>query len=42
MNLSQTPFHYGAAYYPELWEESAIEKDIAHMKEVSINCVRIA
>ena len=33
--------YLGAAYYPELWEEAEIEKDIARMKEAGLNCVRI-
>jgi len=41
MKISQTPFHYGVAYYPELWDESCIDQDIVHMKETGINCVRI-
>ena len=39
--ITQTPFHYGAAYYPELWGEKQIAEDIAHMKKVGINCVRM-
>lgn len=34
--------YLGAAYYPELWEEAEIEKDIARMKEAGLNCVRVA
>ena len=33
--------YLGAAYYPELWDESEIEKDIARCKEVGVNCLRI-
>ena len=33
--------YLGAAYYPELWEEDEIEKDIARMKEAGLNCVRV-
>ena len=33
--------YLGAAYYPELWESSEQEKDIARMKELGINAVRI-
>ena len=32
----------GAAYYPEMWEESEVEKDIVRMKEAGINTVRVA
>ncbi len=31
----------GAAYYPELWEESEIEKDIQRCKDLGINVLRI-
>ena len=34
-------FYIGAAYYPEVWKESEEEKDIARMKELGVNCVRI-
>ena len=34
--------YLGAAYYPELWEEEEIEKDIARIKEAGLNCVRVA
>ena len=33
--------YLGTAYYPELWEEEEIEKDIARIKEAGLNCVRI-
>lgn len=33
--------YLGAAYYPELWEESELEKDIARCKELGVNCLRI-
>ncbi len=33
--------YIGAAYYPEMWEESEIEKDIQRCKETGINCLRI-
>ena len=31
----------GAAYYPEMWDENEVEKDIARMKEAGVNCVRV-
>lgn len=31
----------GAAYYPEMWDESEVEKDIVRMKEAGVNCVRV-
>ena len=33
--------YLGAAYYPELWDEEELEKDIARCKEVGMNCLRI-
>ncbi len=33
--------YLGAAYYPELWDESELEKDIARCKELGVNCLRI-
>lgn len=32
--------YYGAALYPELWDETVIEKDIKHMKDLGMNLVR--
>ena len=32
----------GAAYYPEMWEESEVEKDIVRMRESGVNTVRVA
>lgn len=34
--------YFGAAYYPEVWDESEIDKDIAKMHEAGLNCMRIA
>jgi beta-galactosidase GanA len=34
--------YFGAAYYPEVWDWSEIDKDIAHMKELNMNVVRMA
>lgn len=31
----------GAAYYPELWPEGDVDRDIAEMKRIGINVVRI-
>lgn len=31
----------GAAYYPELWDEREIEKDILRCKELGVNTLRI-
>ncbi len=33
--------YIGAAYYPELWDEREIEKDIVRCKETGVNCLRI-
>lgn len=33
--------YHGAAYYPELWPDSQIDEDIAIMREVGINVVRM-
>lgn len=38
----QDKLYYGAAYYPELWDASAIDKEIPLMKQAGINVVRIA
>ena len=34
--------YLGVAYYPEDWPESELDKDIARMKEIGINVIRIA
>lgn len=36
------PPYLGAAYYPEDWDESEIDKDIQRMKGLGVNAVRIA
>jgi beta-galactosidase len=33
--------YHGAAYYPELWPEADIDRDIAGMRKLGINVVRI-
>ena len=33
--------YIGAAYYPELWDESEVEKDIERCKNLNINTLRI-
>lgn len=35
------PLHHGVAYYPELWPESDIERDIVEMKKLGINMARM-
>ena len=34
--------YHAVAYYPELWDESFIQSDIKYMKQMGINCVRMA
>ncbi len=36
-----TQLYHGAAYYPELWPESDVDRDIVEMKKLGINVVRI-
>ena len=33
--------YIGAAYYPELWDKSEIDRDIKLMKEYGMNCMRV-
>ena len=33
--------YIGAAYYPEMWDESEVDRDITRMKELGVNCVRV-
>jgi len=33
--------YVGAAYYPEIWDDSEIEKDIVRCKELGINTLRV-
>lgn len=33
--------YIGAAYYPELWEESEVDKDVVRCKELGVNCLRV-
>jgi beta-galactosidase len=33
--------YHGACYYPELWPESDVDRDIAEMKRVGLNVVRL-
>ena len=42
MDLKRNKIYHGAAYYPELWDESYIDSDIAYMKELGINVARMA
>ena len=35
------PPYIGAAYYPEMWPAEAVDGEIAKMKELGVNCVRV-
>ncbi|MBE7087698.1 MAG: beta-galactosidase, partial [Clostridiales bacterium] len=39
--MLKNKLYHGAAYYPELWDESTYEADVKHMKELGINVVRM-
>lgn len=39
--IGSQKLYYGAAYYPEVWSESEIDKDIAKMKELNMNVMRM-
>ncbi|MDB5321456.1 MAG: beta-galactosidase [Phycisphaerales bacterium] len=39
--VSPSPLYIGAAWQPELWPEDQWALDVARMKEVGINCVRL-
>lgn len=39
--IGSKKLYYGAAYYPEVWPESEIDKDIERMKELNMNVMRI-
>src|SRR4051794_39282351 len=36
-----SPIHIGAAWQPEIWPEDQWAPDVARMKEVGVNCVRL-
>ena len=40
MKMGKKLYH-GAAWYPELWDQSVIEQDILLMKQAGMNVVRI-
>ena len=42
MNVKNNKIWLGAAYYPETWTDEVIADDIAKMKEIGVNVVRIA
>ncbi len=33
--------YIGAAYYPEMWAESEVDRDIEKMKRLGVNCMRV-
>ncbi len=39
--LGEKKLYYGAAYYPEIWDESEIDRDIIRMKKLDMNVMRI-
>jgi beta-galactosidase len=39
--IGSQKLYYGAAYYPEVWDESEIDKDIVRMKDLKMNVMRI-
>ncbi|MFW6257080.1 MAG: beta-galactosidase, partial [Bacillota bacterium] len=43
MSFKQMPDEilYGAAYYPEVWPEKEMDRDIEYMKELRMNVMRI-
>ena len=42
MKREQNKIWLGAAYYPEAWTDEIIDDDIAKMKQIGVNVVRIA
>lgn len=40
-NVASRRIHHGTCYYPELWPESDIERDIAEMKRLGLTMARI-
>lgn len=40
--IGQNKLYYGVSYYPEAWDEKNIEDDIARMKELNMNVIRMA
>lgn len=41
-HIGENKIYYGASYYPEAWPEENIDDDIALMKEMGVNVVRMA
>jgi len=40
-NIGANKLYYGAAYYPESWPREQVAKDIAHMKALNMNVMRM-
>ena len=40
-HIGENKIYYGVSYYPELWDESYIDKDIERMKMLHMNVVRM-
>jgi beta-galactosidase len=40
--IGQKKLYYGCAYYPEAWGLQTVDEDIARMKELNMNVMRIA
>lgn len=41
-HIGENKIYYGASYYPEAWPQENIDSDIALMKEMGVNVVRMA
>jgi beta-galactosidase len=41
-HVGEKKLYYGASYYPETWPMEQVDEDIALMKEVNLNVVRMA
>ncbi len=41
-HIGQEKIYFGAAYYPEVWPADEVDRDIARMKELHTNVVRMA
>jgi len=41
ISMAETPVKFGCAYYPEAWEESRWEQDLADMKAIGLSVVRV-
>lgn len=39
--IGSKKLYYGAAYYPEAWDSSQIDRDIRYMKDLKMNVMRI-